>query len=259
MIDFGPHNLTQSNSPLPWVVYASSFYGQENPWKAFNGSIDWWNSLYGYYQNWWTANGPTGWIKLDCGSGISHILVAYRIQLDMTGSMTYAPKSWTVEGSNDNENWDILDTVVNEIPWPILAESRLYTCDVATTAYRYFRLNFSANQGGAYLRIGEISLYRDIEEEEGEVDDPEFPAVNITQHVIEPSISKDVDLNVTQHNIEAGIARTIPLNITQNNIEVSIARAIPLNITQFCIEVAYIAESMFYTDRSTSRSCRFSW
>ena len=256
MIDFGPHNLTQANSPLPWVVSGSTYFGQDAPWKACDGSIDWNHPTWHYANTWWTANAATGWWKIDCGIGISHILLAYSIIGDMSGSVTYSPKSWTMEGSNDDSTWDTIHTVVNEPIWKFV-ESRLYTCDVTTTKYRYFRLYITANEGGAYLRIGEICLYRGIED--GGVTDVDDPPGEIrnTQSVVEV-LGGTADIRSTQEVLEA---LHKPLNLiknTQNVVEVINSPPNYIQVTQGCIEVFYIPD-LAYTDRAVPSKCNFSW
>ena len=63
-----------------------------------------------------------------------------------------------MEGSTDKIAWDTLDTVAGETNWGS-GETRVYVCDTANTAYRYFRLNVSANNGDTYLIVGEMYLY----------------------------------------------------------------------------------------------------
>ena len=76
---------------------------------------------------------------------------------DTSNSVTFNPKDWKFEGSNDNVNWDTLDTVVysgNNI-------STLYVYDSGdinnTTPYQYYR--FSFEKWSNYLMISELELY----------------------------------------------------------------------------------------------------
>lgn len=258
MIDFGPHNLTQANSPLPWVVSASSYFGQDAPWKACDGSIYFDHPTYHYAGTWWTANASTGWWKIDCGVGISHILLSYGICLDMTGSISYAPKSWTVEGSNDNSTWDTLATIVNEPVWKFV-ETRQYTCDVTTTAYRYFRLSVTANEGGTYLRIGEIFLYRGIEDGGPpggtDVDDPPG-AIRNTQSVIEV-LGGAADILNTQTVLEVSHKPPNIIKNTQNVVEVINKPPNYIQVTQMCVEIFFVFSG--YTDSAVPKNYNFTW
>lgn len=253
MIQFAPHNMTQANSPLPWVVSASSYYGQDAPWKAFDGSLNFWHEVWQYANTWWTANTPTGWIQIDCGAGITHKLLAYLISMDMSGSISYAPKSWTMEGSNDGLNWNVLDTRVNESVWTYV-ESRLYTCSVATTAYRHFRLNVSSNEGGAYLRIGEIYLYRDIEVvgEDQYVDDPiHDPSIKVADEYVELANYPENNAKIAQEYSELINYPSNIQRLTQEHVEIINYPPNFIRLTCEYIEVA-IRLNGNYTDMAAS-------
>jgi hypothetical protein len=102
------------------------------------------------------ANSSTsGWLQIDLGSGNSLTLLTYGIVA--ADDDNRAPKDWTMLGSNDETNWDTLDTVSNETGWTS-CQARTYTCDVQTTAYRYFRLNITAANAGNYLGLREFTL-----------------------------------------------------------------------------------------------------
>lgn len=149
--EFAPHDLTTNTSHSPFVVSASSSYGTYLPWHAFEGS-------YLHASAPWICNATTGWIKLDIGLGNSKILTAYDVCFNDATYADRAPKNWTMQGSNDNSTWDTLDTVTNQTAWGD-AEKRSFICDVQTTAYRYFQLVISANNGNAsYVMVGELYL-----------------------------------------------------------------------------------------------------
>ncbi len=55
------------------------------------------------------------------------------------------PKDWTFEGSNDDENWAVLDTQVNQI-WTTANTDKDYTIDINKIgSYKMYRLNWTAN------------------------------------------------------------------------------------------------------------------
>ena len=112
----------------------------DGSWYAYSG---------GAYQ-------PAGVIGQDFGAGNEKIVLCYRIYSNGS-SVSYNPEDWTFEGSNDGSNWDVLDTRAgmsaglsthawNEFPI------------TNSTAYRYYRLNITANGGGQYLVIQEIEM-----------------------------------------------------------------------------------------------------
>ena len=112
----------------------------DGSWYAYSG---------GAYQTF-------GVIGQDFGAGNEKIIACYRI-CSNGSSTAYNPEDWTFEGSNDGSNWDVLDTQTgmsaglgthawNEFPI------------TNSTAYRYYRLNITANGGGSYLVIQEIEM-----------------------------------------------------------------------------------------------------
>ena len=68
-----------------------------------------------------------------------------------TGAVSRDPVNWTVEGSSDGTSWTTLDTRT--------AQSLPNTYTFANvTAYLYYRINVSANNGNGYLGIGNFTL-----------------------------------------------------------------------------------------------------
>jgi len=146
--DFAPHNMTNSTSPAPFVADAESTYytGEYPPYKAFDGST--------YFLDIWLSGGIPAWLSLDIGEGNAKTLCNYSILGSNGLAAGGMPKNWTMEGSNDNLAWDVLDTVTDETSWTNSGEVKNYVCDVITAAYRYFRINVSANNGyvtGIYM------------------------------------------------------------------------------------------------------------
>jgi len=72
---------------------------------------------------------------------------------DSTGRM---PKDWRFEGSNDGEDWTILDTRTNQTDWEP-SEIRAYSC-ADTDSFRYYRLYIAAGVNANILRLYEMTL-----------------------------------------------------------------------------------------------------
>jgi len=156
--DIAPHNMTSNTGPSPVVISASSFFVSvgdgTGAWNAFNGIKS--AAGAGY---WLGTGGGTDWLKIGFGSGISRTLKSYAISVNTIPEPNRAPKNWTLEGSNDDSAWTVLDTVANETAWGS-GDRRIFTCDVMTGAYRYFRLNITANNGDVtYTQVGELELF----------------------------------------------------------------------------------------------------
>lgn len=144
--------MTWGNAPTG-VASASSEFQEYYAYKAFDGSI---NSG----PNIWIANSNTGWLKYDFGYGVTKVITSYSIvgiAIDRITSANQAPKSWSLDGSNDNIIWVNIDTQTNADAWTA-GLKRTYTTNNAV-AYRYYRIVVNANQGSAYyLEIAELEL-----------------------------------------------------------------------------------------------------
>lgn len=131
----------------------SSVYAGNTAAKMFDG-------LLAAGQYWLTASGAVlpQWASWDYGSNAVGIVGQYEMQCNSIPEPLRMPKDWTLQGSANNVDWDIIDTVTGETAWAG-SEKRLYTCDVITTQYRYYRVVVTANNGDAYTQIGELYLY----------------------------------------------------------------------------------------------------
>ena len=99
-------------------------------------------------------NTTTGWLSYDFGVGITRVVARYKV--GGSGGPT-SPKNWTFQGSNDNTAWTTLDTRTNNTAWAT-GEARVFSF-TNTVAYRYYRLNITANNGMNQLQIGQLRMY----------------------------------------------------------------------------------------------------
>lgn len=151
--DFAPHNMTGNSSPSPYVASASTeFSSTFAAWKAFEGNP-------GFAAYWLGDNAGVDWLRIDLGSGNDQLLDNYSIQVNTIDEPLRAPKAWTMEGSPDGSSWTTLDTRTNQTSWAA-GSIRNFTCATRTTAYRYFRVNISQNNGDAtFTQIAELYLF----------------------------------------------------------------------------------------------------
>lgn len=125
----------------------------EAAWKAFD---------HDKATNWVTAAlSTTGTLQYDFGSGVTRIITGYNLTagsiLVTPDEADRAPYSWTFEGSNNGSTWTVLDTQTAAPAWTV-RETRSYSF-TNSTAYRYFRLNITANQGdSSYLAVIELEI-----------------------------------------------------------------------------------------------------
>lgn len=105
----------------------------------------------------WISAATTGTLQYDFGSGVTKIITYYSIVGEFQGeTVNRGPKTWTFEGSNNGSSWTVLDTQTNVAAW-VQGEKRTYSV-ANTTAYRYYRLNITANQGADFVAIQELEL-----------------------------------------------------------------------------------------------------
>lgn len=140
--------MTAASSPSPLVAAASSqFSASFAAWKAFTGTDDdFWFSGASSYPN---------TLSIDLGSGNAIAAVRYRVTADYQSTFTYAPKTWTFQGSNDNSAWTTLDTQTNVTDWSVNPKGFSFS---NSTAYRYYRLNITVGNSATYVGVRELKI-----------------------------------------------------------------------------------------------------
>ncbi|MEI6077925.1 MAG: autotransporter-associated beta strand repeat-containing protein, partial [Verrucomicrobiota bacterium] len=124
--------------------------GGEGAAQAFdiNPNSDWFNN----------NAGTTGWLQYDLGPFVRQTVQRYAIT-SPNGSDLCTPSAWQFLGSLDGANWTVLDTQTNQA-FPMTYPMKTYYYDIANSmAYRFYRLNISANNGDpSGLRVAELAL-----------------------------------------------------------------------------------------------------
>jgi hypothetical protein len=107
---------------------------------------------------WHCYNSPTGWIQYDFGSGNEQVVKRYTI--NSADVVDRDPTAWQFQGSQDGSSWTTLDTQSGQ---SFIIQSAQNTYNIGnTTAYRYYRLNITANNGGTSgVAIGDLGLWGD--------------------------------------------------------------------------------------------------
>ncbi|MCF7786525.1 MAG: discoidin domain-containing protein [Prosthecobacter sp.] len=126
----------------------------ETPDQAFNG-----NSGSKWHNGNATNHSPTGWLRYDFGAGNAQTVKRYTvISADVANR---DPKTWTFQGSNDGSTWTTLDTQSNQA---FVNRNHANTYNLGnTTAYRYYQIDVTANNGGGTLAIAELGLWSDTD------------------------------------------------------------------------------------------------
>ena len=130
------------SGPTPLVALASSEVNTSNQaWNAFD-----FNS-----NTQWLAGATSGWVQIDLGAANAVVSTSYSIQATNSGNLTFMMTGWTFAGSNNGSSWTTLDTETG-ITWTALQTQTWSFTN--TTAYRYYRLTSSSNNGGVYCGVG---------------------------------------------------------------------------------------------------------
>jgi hypothetical protein len=127
------------------VTQSSNYSSGSASWKVFDRT-----------NGGWIANGTTAWVQVDLGSGNSGTPVGFSL-FTTTTNTTRMPKDFTVEGSNDGSTWTVLSTQTGQIFANYERKDYAFT---NTTAYRYFKLDITLNNGaGSYVQMAEFILF----------------------------------------------------------------------------------------------------
>jgi fibronectin type 3 domain-containing protein len=142
-------------APLANLAFSGTSTASFNQASATEGSAKAFDSNPG--SKWFGYNSPTGWLQYDFGAGNAQIVKRYTISsADVAGR---DPKDWQLQGSQDGANWTTLDTQSGQL---FAYRMQQNTYDVGNTAaYRYYRLNVTANNGDTSVAVAELGLWGD--------------------------------------------------------------------------------------------------
>jgi hypothetical protein len=102
--------------------------------------------------------GATGRLQYDLGPGITRTITRYSVAsaMDVPGR---DPKDWEFQGSTNGSTWTTLDKQSNHT---FVDRFQMKTFAVARpAAYRYYRLNITANNGAKGTHVAELGLFTD--------------------------------------------------------------------------------------------------
>jgi hypothetical protein len=142
-----------SNTEPSGTASCSSYYTGDprtNCYAAFNGMGG---------TGWLTNFTSTGWLKYEFPS--AQIVKSYSIvPWSYSSLIQVSPKTWTFEGSNNDSDWTVLDTQTNYTNWTAYVAVNFSISN--STAYKYYRLNVTANGGESMLGLQNLAMYGDI-------------------------------------------------------------------------------------------------
>jgi len=141
-------------SPMVNLAFGGTATASFNQDSALEGAIKAFDRDGG--SKWYGYNSPANWLQYDFGAGNAQTVKRYTI--NVADVATRDPKDWTFLGSQDGSTWTTLDTQSNQT----FPDRRLNTYNLGnTTAYRYYRLNITANNGAGGVAVGDLGLWSD--------------------------------------------------------------------------------------------------
>jgi hypothetical protein len=142
-------------SPMVNLAFGGTTTANINAGPQVGGSDDAFNGDPG--SKWYGWNAPTGWLQYDFGSGNAQVVKRYTVACADVD--TRDPKNWNFLGSQDGATWTTLDTQSNQSFANRFSQN---TYDIAnTTAYRYYQIQITANNGASGVAIGDLGLWGD--------------------------------------------------------------------------------------------------
>ncbi|HEY8903141.1 MAG TPA: RICIN domain-containing protein, partial [Chthoniobacterales bacterium] len=125
--------------------------GSQGPAMAFDSNSN---------TKWYHGAAAPAWIQYDFGSGVSQTIKRYTIT-SASDVPQRDPAAWQFQGSNDGSTWTTLDTQSNQV-FPMRQQTLTYNV-AQPAAYRYYRLNVTANSGGSGygVQLSELGLFTD--------------------------------------------------------------------------------------------------
>ena len=142
----------------PTVTYdweASSDY-RENETDPHDSrkAVDW---LLG--QKWEGNNLAGNWVTIKTSDDTPHSIKSYSFTTHDDGSYgNRAPKSWKIEGSNDNSTWTTLDEVTDGQIDNLNYKTFDYTPSNVSDSFKYIKLTLNAMKGTGWTQVGEFHV-----------------------------------------------------------------------------------------------------
>lgn len=115
------------------------------------------------HDTYWRTQNSTysGWLKFQFASSLRYI-TGYALSFPASLSDDNAMYTWTFDGSQDDSNWDTLDT---QTAWTGFSTAGYHEFDLDfPVGYEYYRLNVTTIKdasGTNFLVVGEMALYSD--------------------------------------------------------------------------------------------------
>jgi hypothetical protein len=111
-------------------------------------------------QKWEGSNIAGNWVTIETGDGQAYAVKSYSFSTHDDGDWANrAPKSWTIEGSNDNRTWTVIDKVVDDDQ---IENANYKTFEFVPTnttdKFRYIRLTLDKMKSDGWTQVGEFHV-----------------------------------------------------------------------------------------------------
>lgn len=148
-----PQDSATPEAPMVNVAFggaandnANNPNGSQGAAKAFDQSVG---------SRWLSS--AVSWLQYDFGTAWTIKRYSITSANDLP---TRDPKDWQFQGSNDGSSWTTLDTRSNQ-SFALRTEPKTYNIS-GPAAYRYYRLNVTANGGDGSTQLSELGLLTDV-------------------------------------------------------------------------------------------------
>ena len=149
-IEYLVPKMTSANTPSPFVISSSDETNAS--YLAFDGVVG------AAANSWYASTTLPHWIKVDAGSPISISGLKITNPVDSQGYAGYSPKSFIIEGSNDDA---IYTEIHKETAVSAMTPQEVRNYEFTTEAtYRYYRMTITEGYGGTGVIIGEMNYIR---------------------------------------------------------------------------------------------------
>lgn len=141
--------------PPPLVNLASGGVAS----ASFNGDSDREGAAKAFDRDpgskWYCYNAQSGWIQYDFGAGNAQVVTRYTVSSADVADRD--PKSWNFRASQDGVQWITLDSQSDQT---FVSRMQMKRCNIAnTTAYRFYQLQITANNGAPGMALSEMGLW----------------------------------------------------------------------------------------------------
>jgi PKD repeat protein len=134
------------------TITDSLHYTTDTGDKAFD-HID--STRWNAYPATFSYNSSGAWVKVDYGAGVTHKITDYSMMLHAGTSLS--PKTWTLEASNDDSTYTIIDFQTGITSWTDDVYKNFTTS--ATMAYRYYKIYITESNTAGDLLIYEANFF----------------------------------------------------------------------------------------------------